>query len=265
MGTETGGGVQAAAFAAAGAEAAVDDLLMHRIEPWMKHTSNILSHEHKKLREKVDLTSKEHRELRDEIMEWCRELPALVAQMVDPSKTSAEFSESPTLRGSVAAHHLQHQVMVLKRELAEAKEKSSGQNTAVDVLVKIQNIEDRGNLVVDYRTGDVEVAREIPFEAKRQSEEPLAEFKDATVAREILFDIVELWEVFRVVMTIEGHTKGGETGFWQALADNRAELIVSTLEEMGVCPEMMVAKGLPGKKGLNKVGVMVRFDIFPER
>merc|ERR1712224_277600 len=126
-------------------------------------------------------------------------------------------------------------------------------------------IEDRGNVAINFRTGEVDVKRDIPFDPKNQQEEPLGEFKDEQVALEIIGDIFEIWDLFKVNLAIEGHTKGGENDFWQALANNRAQLIVDTLHGMGVDKKKMTSKGLPGKLGLNKVGVVVQLDIFPKR
>jgi len=136
--------------------------------------------------------------------------------------------------------------------------------TGAPMLMKLRTIEKRGNIAIDYRTGDVDLKREIPFDPKNPTEEPIGEFKDEALAIQILKDVAEVWEIFGVSMQVEGHTKGGEDDFWQALADNRAGLIVSTLETMGVDKHKMSSRGLPGKLGMNRVGVVIKLDVFPD-
>lgn len=128
----------------------------------------------------------------------------------------------------------------------------------------LKDVEKRGNVSIDLKTGDVEVLREIPFVARKSNEEPIAEFSDSDVAKSIIRDIKDVWSVVPVEMCVEGHTKGGETAFWQSLADNRATLIVSILRDLGVDPKFVKSKGLPGRRGKNKVGVVVKLDIFPD-
>merc|ERR1712048_86618 len=134
----------------------------------------------------------------------------------------------------------------------------------VDKLMELNKIERRGNLTTDLKTGEVEMLRPIPFNAKKPSEGPAGEYTDESVARKILYDVVEMWKLFQVNMTVEGHTKGGENDFWQELADNRAALCASTLLEMGVDKAKLSFKGLPGKLGRNVPCVVVKLDIFPD-
>merc|ERR1712151_29641 len=100
--------------------------------------------------------------------------------------------------------------------------------------------------------------------SKKPSQEPIAEFLDEAEASEILADLAELWDMFKVNMSIEGHTKGGESEFWQELATNRAQLVASKLVDMGVDETKLNPEGFPGKLGKNMVVVDVNLDIFPD-
>jgi len=156
---------------------------------------------------------------------------------------------------------LRQQLTARNTQLAELKRSLEEKGSIVPFLGRIQEIEKRGNLRIDLRSGDVTLGKEIMFKSRRQSEEPVAEFADEG---EILADLAELWDNFRVDMAVEGHTKGGENEFWQELASNRARLVAAKLEEMGVRKDQLHPEGLPGKLGKNIAAVDVRLDIFPD-
>eukprot|EP00746_Dinoflagellata_sp_MGD_P044796 gnl/MRDRNA2_/MRDRNA2_209545_c0_seq1.p1 gnl/MRDRNA2_/MRDRNA2_209545_c0~~gnl/MRDRNA2_/MRDRNA2_209545_c0_seq1.p1 ORF type:complete len:252 (-),score=50.35 gnl/MRDRNA2_/MRDRNA2_209545_c0_seq1:117-851(-) len=183
-------------------------------------------------------------------------------------ETMAKSNDLTNLESALGKIDAKPQVDIEALSLSLAKIAPPPQPTETSgapLLIKLIEIEERGNIGIDFRTGDVEVKRDIPFDPKKPSEEPLGEFKDEALAREILFHLYEVWTCFKVKMRIEGHTKGGEDDFWQTLADNRANLIVKSLANLGVDESKMSSKGLPGKLGLNKVGVVVKLDIFPNR
>lgn len=187
-----------------------------------------------------------------------QDLPAMLSQQINNMET-AEEADAKKLKAECES--LKRKVEKLTRELQKERET----NDPAGTLRKLLDIEERGNVEINFRTGDVEVKRDIPFDPKNQKEEPLGEFKDEEVAVEIINDLYEIWDIFKVKMMIEGHTKGGEDGFWQTLADNRAKLVVDTLESMGADRSKLTSKGLPGELGLNKVGVVIHLDIFPKR
>jgi len=151
--------------------------------------------------------------------------------------------------------YLEKQVVILEESIA---------NAGVNLLRNLAEIERRGNVEIDEKSGEVKVLREIGFVGKKPGQDPVAEFKSETDAYKVLDDIAKVWSYFKVQMTVEGHTKGGENDFWQNLANNRAKLIVETLKTKGVDFDKMTPVGLPGKKGLNKVGVVINLDIFPD-
>mmetsp|Transcript_52630 Transcript_52630/g.104474 ORF Transcript_52630/g.104474 Transcript_52630/m.104474 type:complete len:579 (-) Transcript_52630:37-1773(-) len=158
-------------------------------------------------------------------------------------------------------------VPVREEELAELRKKVGEQGSQMSIvpfLKKIRSIEQRGNLRIDLKSGEVALEKEIKFKGKKASEEPEAEIVSDSEALEILTDVAELWANFKVDMVIEGHTKGGENEFWQKLATNRANWVAAKLMEMGVDKEKIHPEGLPGKLGKNIVAVDVKLDIFPE-
>eukprot|EP00746_Dinoflagellata_sp_MGD_P133951 gnl/MRDRNA2_/MRDRNA2_67730_c0_seq2.p1 gnl/MRDRNA2_/MRDRNA2_67730_c0~~gnl/MRDRNA2_/MRDRNA2_67730_c0_seq2.p1 ORF type:complete len:669 (+),score=140.68 gnl/MRDRNA2_/MRDRNA2_67730_c0_seq2:64-2070(+) len=159
---------------------------------------------------------------------------------------------------------------------APASPKSPGRNsnssvdrfalTPKQVLVELKRIEAKGNLSINLNNGDVEV-HNIPFVPKKPPNTPTADFVSMENAERVLADIAEIDTLFQVPLRIEGHTryvKSGTSEYWQDLADNRARKIGSVLQKMGIPEEQMTCVGLPGHQGMNKAGVMVKFDIFPE-
>merc|ERR1719191_2671906 len=57
---------------------------------------------------------------------------------------------------------------------AERGDAKTNDETPAKTLRQLLDIEDRGNVAIDYRTGEVELRREIEFIAKKEIEEPLA-------------------------------------------------------------------------------------------
>jgi len=181
-------------------------------------------------------------------------VPALVAEQIDSMENDAETKRMKEL------------LAVRDAEIADVRKQLGEQGTQMSIvpfLQKIRSIEQRGNLRINLKNGEVALEKEIKFKAKKPSEEPEAEIASDDDAREILADVAELWAAFKVDMVIEGHTKGGENEFWRSLATNRANWVAAKLEEMGVDKEKIHPEGLPGKLGKNMVAVDVKLDIFP--
>eukprot|EP00927_Polykrikos_kofoidii_P048479 TRINITY_DN42751_c0_g1_i1.p1 TRINITY_DN42751_c0_g1~~TRINITY_DN42751_c0_g1_i1.p1 ORF type:complete len:770 (-),score=139.39 TRINITY_DN42751_c0_g1_i1:32-2341(-) len=132
-----------------------------------------------------------------------------------------------------------------------------------EIVYKIVNIEHRRNVRVNFRNGTVTLVKDIEFRGKKLSEAPEGEYRDREAAIICLKDVVELWNMLRVATVIEGHTKGGENDFWRKLAHSRAELVAKTLTNLGIDESKIEYVGLPGREGLNKVGVVVRMILFP--
>eukprot|EP00746_Dinoflagellata_sp_MGD_P092971 gnl/MRDRNA2_/MRDRNA2_36774_c0_seq1.p1 gnl/MRDRNA2_/MRDRNA2_36774_c0~~gnl/MRDRNA2_/MRDRNA2_36774_c0_seq1.p1 ORF type:complete len:569 (-),score=144.22 gnl/MRDRNA2_/MRDRNA2_36774_c0_seq1:55-1761(-) len=222
-----------------------------------KQTS-MLSDNQKAMMGRIEEVSAKTIESVNILQESVQSVPDIISKQIDNMDTA---EEAEVRKMKAENESMKRQLDKANRELIKEKEKGGG----APMLIKLLDIEERGNVAINFRTGEVDVKRDIPFDPKNQKEEPLGEFKDEKIAMAIINDIFEIWDIFQVPMKIEGHTKGGENEFWQALANNRAALIVDTLVSMGADKSKMFSKGLPGKLGLNKVGVVVNLDIFPNR
>lgn len=129
-----------------------------------------------------------------------------------------------------------------------------------EIDLRLHEIQARGNVRVDTRTGTMEVVKPIDFVRRKSSEEPTAVLANPAQATNTLDDMAEVAQLFdHDTLVVEGHTKGGENDFWQALADDRARLVVEELSKRGIGAERLQPKGLPGRRGLNCVAVIVKF------
>eukprot|EP00929_Paragymnodinium_shiwhaense_P022700 TRINITY_DN14428_c0_g1_i1.p1 TRINITY_DN14428_c0_g1~~TRINITY_DN14428_c0_g1_i1.p1 ORF type:complete len:819 (-),score=252.71 TRINITY_DN14428_c0_g1_i1:579-3035(-) len=138
--------------------------------------------------------------------------------------------------------------------------KSTGALQLTEMMRRIVEIERHGNIKIDYRNGDVELVREIPFVPKKATEDPTGEFVDAKAAEMILQDVAKLWDMFKVPISVIGRTKGGNGDFWQRLSMDRGRRIKKMLETLGVNPRTITVRGQSGSKS---AGVQIVFDIFP--
>lgn len=125
---------------------------------------------------------------------------------------------------------------------------------------RIREIELRGNVRIDWQRGLVEVLREIGFVPRRTTESPDAELANPSAACFIFDDVAEAAGLVGGTVTVEGHTRGGESDFWQALAMDRARLVGKALIDRGIDQNRIVTRGMPGKSGLNKVAVLIHLD-----
>jgi len=141
------------------------------------------------------------------------------------------------------------------------------QPTLLQQLHRVSEITRKGNMDINLANGDVKLKRTINFKKKNPGEAPTAEFENAAEANEVLADVAELWHMFKVIITVEGHTKdigGGSEEFWQNVANSRAALCAAALGVMGVDLGQIIASGKPGKTGLNKAALVIKFDLFPD-
>jgi len=125
---------------------------------------------------------------------------------------------------------------------------------------RIREIELRGNVRIDWQRGLVEVLREIRFIPRKTTESPDAELLNPSAACFIFDDVAEAAGLVGGTVTVEGHTRGGESDFWQALAMDRARLVGKALIDRGIDQNRVVTRGMPGKRGLNKVAVLIHLD-----
>lgn len=225
---------------------------------------NVTEHMHKlemRLKDSEDAEAEERTQLMEELARARDQRSSLFANIDKLRHESAESS----LAAVKELETVKEQLRIATEEL-ENRQRHMG-HVFADKLIKVNSIEDRGNLRVNLKNGEVDILREIPYVPKMPADGPVAEYADDKQALEVISDIAEVWKLFEVQAVIEGHTKDLGTGsekFWQELADNRAALCVSTLQDFNVDPSKVVAKGMPGKKGLNRPTVVVKLDIFDE-
>jgi len=122
-------------------------------------------------------------------------------------------------------------------------------------------VEQRGNVQVDHENGYVRLMRPLRFEPRTTKDRPSAVFLDIDEAEAVCKDLSELSNIFQCPMTIEGHTKGGESQFWQNLSDNRANIVTQLMIDFGADANLLRAQGKPGRLGKNEVRTDVYMDI----
>mmetsp|Transcript_18443 Transcript_18443/g.29938 ORF Transcript_18443/g.29938 Transcript_18443/m.29938 type:complete len:443 (-) Transcript_18443:54-1382(-) len=132
-----------------------------------------------------------------------------------------------------------------------------------DVRKALDKIESRGNVHVDITNdpGHVHLVRPLLFSRRTAGDPPTAEFAQPDLADLICQDVAEIAILFDCTVTVEGHTKGGEGDFWQALANNRARAAAEKIASFGVSTDKISCQGLPGKLGVNNSCVIVRLGI----
>lgn len=157
---------------------------------------------------------------------------------------------------------LELQMQGVLRELAAHKarlDKLDPPETPLRQAVKM--IERRGNIRVNHQTGHVQLQRQIQFQPRTTKDEPTAVFRDLDAADAICRDLAEICSLFGCPMTIEGHTKGGESDFWLTLANDRSRVVAEKMIEFGAPAHLLHTQGLPGRMGKNNVCTEVYMDV----
>lgn len=126
---------------------------------------------------------------------------------------------------------------------------------------QVHRIEARGNVQINFETGNVVLLRPINFQPRTTRDSPTAEFSRPEIAFAVCQDVAEVARLFDCSVDIEGHTKGGEGEFWQTLSDERARVVLEKLVDFGVSREKMTARGLPGRIGLNETKTVLRLNL----
>jgi len=150
---------------------------------------------------------------------------------------------------------MQAQLSAMQRRL----DKLDPPETPLRLAVRL--VEQRGNIRVNHITGQVTLLRSLQFQPRTTKDEPTAVFRDPDVAEAICRDLAEISNIFSCPMTIEGHTKGGESEFWQTLANRRARVVAEAMIDFGANPSLLHTQGLPGRLGKNEVKTEVYMDI----
>lgn len=122
-------------------------------------------------------------------------------------------------------------------------------------------IESRGNIQVNFDTGDVRLLRPITFQPRTTKDTPTAIFTQPDLANAICQDLSEVMKLFDCPIQVEGHTKGGESEFWQTLADARARVVVGKMVEFGADRDKITSCGRPGNLGLNETRTVVHLNL----
>lgn len=157
---------------------------------------------------------------------------------------------------------LELQMQGVLRELAAQKarlDKLDPPETPLRQAVKM--IERRGNIRVNHQTGHVQLQRQIQFQPRTTKDEPTAVFRDLDAADAICRDLAEISSLFGCPMTVEGHTKGGESDFWLTLANDRSRVVAEKMIEFGAPAHLLHTQGLPGRMGKNNVCTEVYMDV----
>mmetsp|Transcript_58773 Transcript_58773/g.108492 ORF Transcript_58773/g.108492 Transcript_58773/m.108492 type:complete len:448 (-) Transcript_58773:126-1469(-) len=117
----------------------------------------------------------------------------------------------------------------------------------LDVEKRVREIEARGNLAFNLKTGGVTLLSDFEFTPGNQ-ETPRAGFLDPQRVAPILDDLAALASLFGTCI-LEAHSRKKGTPFWQTLANNRADLVAGQLVSRGVSADKIAARGSPGKVG----------------
>jgi hypothetical protein len=114
----------------------------------------------------------------------------------------------------------------------------------------VRSVEQRGNVRVDSSSGQVEFLHSLDFESR--SEEPEAVFKNPELAMAICQDLADICTIFGCTAKVEGHIKGGESPFWDTLAQHRAYQVADAMVRCGANPKLLTVQGMPGRMGRNE-------------
>jgi len=118
-------------------------------------------------------------------------------------------------------------------------------------------VEERGNVQVNRKSGQIKLIRDLRFMPRSTKDEPTAVFREPDVAEAICKDLAEISNIFQSLTIVEGHTKGGESRFWQTLAEGRATMVAERMIAYGANASLLETCGKPGKKGKNEVRMEV--------
>lgn len=193
-------------------------------------------------------------------LEAVQELQANVAQQAGVVQTTCEETRHIA---EDKWSHCEEQLQMLLDVPKEPEGPASGE-PVIKLFRLLRDIERRGNVKIDTRGGDVEI-KDLPWAPKKPPQPPTGEIANQKTADPILTDIFEIVESLAVPVTIEGHMKqgqGGTQGWWQELADNRMKYLADLIEVRGTVARSQIhPKGVPGKKGLNKAAILIKFDM----
>jgi chromosome segregation ATPase len=184
-------------------------------------------------------------------------------------EVSRELDISRSQREAMVSE-LKRQNSIVEELKGHLKHALNSPSAGLDALHLVQEVEGRGNMWIDLRSGETKIKKPVMFEPRKSGESLVAEFLDPNVAEAVLADIAQLQLMFKVPLIIECHTsdigKGLSSEEWQELAEERARLISTKLEERGVESRLIRASGRAGgrKSGTARPALDVRFQMFSE-
>eukprot|EP00429_Kryptoperidinium_foliaceum_P036330 CAMPEP_0176161250 /NCGR_PEP_ID=MMETSP0120_2-20121206/82497_1 /TAXON_ID=160619 /ORGANISM="Kryptoperidinium foliaceum, Strain CCMP 1326" /LENGTH=545 /DNA_ID=CAMNT_0017498727 /DNA_START=58 /DNA_END=1695 /DNA_ORIENTATION=- len=159
-----------------------------------------------------------------------------------------EAARRATSDSEAQVERVQRDVDELRSALAEATKALAEMKTAPasQALSKVQEVEKRGRVRLDRKSGQVEVlSGGLDFVVpKTPGAEPLATFKDAALAEQAITDIAELWKLFDGPLDLEMHFragKGGNLAWWNSQATTQVACLKEKLGEAGIDTLMISA------------------------
>jgi len=195
------------------------------------------------------------------ISNMCELVPKQFHDCIQDNIRSATSDRCVELEGELV--QMRKQATELQSDLLKAQCALDGitYKSPNQFLTRIREIEKRGNVKFNVRTGEVDIIKGMEFATVNVSEKPVAEWADAKKGEEALQDTVEILNMFDVPVAVESHTKGSDSKFWQGLASTRSEYIMDKLSAQGISKDQMVARGLPGKRGRNQNCMVVKMNM----
>merc|ERR1719491_2949634 len=183
-----------------------------------------------------------------------RDLSALREQEMAVQSELADARSEASLRVKHPVDHQSEQVRELQEQLVKAK--ASGGASALDAIHEVHEIEERGNIWIDLRSGDIEFytpGRTLQFAPCKTAELPEIKFMEPDIASDLLKDISQAQSVFNVTVEILCYAADAikflSPDDCQKLAQRRADLVADGLIKRGVAETLILARGLPVKKG----------------
>jgi len=196
--------------------------------------------------------------MQDELMLSGRERRSMQAQ-IDELRTDLAEERSLRSRSDLKIEDLENDLESIKAHVSEFD-----WFTQNELQRKLHVIEERGNVQVNFESGDIHLVRPLSFAPRTTREKPTAAFTSPAVADAICTDLAEVMTLFGCPVTVEGHTKGGEGDFWQMLADERARVVVDRMVAAGADPANITPFGRPGTTGQNETVTKVRLHLPEE-
>lgn len=177
--------------------------------------------------------------LQKALLTWnVKKIRAAIDNCVPKGHKRHESFKEAKFRGVKGTELPKHVLSAAERYLQKLEEK----------VILVQPVIKRGNVSIDFDACSVVISKTIQF-ASRKPPDASAELQPDSLKEsdEIITDLATVLSAFQTKMIVEGHTGSTDPpGYWQALADNRAKLLVGLLEKKGVPKGVAIPRGSPG-------------------